>query len=80
MWRNERWAVVAGLYLTLAFGSRVALAGFEANLIVNSGAEAGTGSASGFDVLSVPGWTTIGSFTVVQYGAPLVGHLARPLP
>jgi len=38
------------------------------NLIVNGNAEAGAGSSIG-DVVPVPGWTTQGNFTVVQYGA-----------
>lgn len=38
------------------------------NLIVNPDAEAGAGSSNG-DVVPVPGWTTQGNFTVVQYGA-----------
>lgn len=50
--------------------SHRARASFETNLIVNGGAEAGTGSSTGNDVLAVPGWTTVGNFTVVQYGAP----------
>jgi hypothetical protein len=41
---------------------------FGTNLIVNPGAEAGAGSATG-DVVPVPGWTTTGNFTVVPYGA-----------
>ncbi|WP_310483465.1 PEP-CTERM sorting domain-containing protein [Chamaesiphon sp. VAR_48_metabat_403] len=41
---------------------------FGTNIIVNPGAEAGAGSATG-DVVSVPGWTTTGNFTVVPYGA-----------
>jgi hypothetical protein len=42
---------------------------FNTNLIVNGGAEAGTGSVSGNDVLPVPGWTTTNGFTVTQYGS-----------
>jgi hypothetical protein len=52
--------------LALAAGS--AAAQFGTNLIVNGGAEAGAGSASGA-VVPVPGWATTGSFTVVQYAA-----------
>jgi len=40
------------------------------NLLVNGDAEAGAGSLSGRDVLTVPGWTTANNFTVVSYGAP----------
>ena len=43
---------------------------FGANIIINGNAEAGAGSASGNDVVPVPGWTTAGSATVVVYGAP----------
>jgi hypothetical protein len=39
------------------------------NAIVNPGAEAGTGSVSGNDIETVPGWLTNGNFTVVQYGS-----------
>jgi hypothetical protein len=38
------------------------------NLVANGGAEGGAGSPDG-GVVPVPGWATIGSFTVVQYGA-----------
>ena len=38
------------------------------NLIVNGNAEAGAGSSDG-SIVPVPGWTTKGNFTVVQYGA-----------
>ncbi len=41
---------------------------FGANLLVNGDAESGTGSADG-SVVSTPGWTTNGNFTVLQYGA-----------
>ncbi len=47
--------------------SGAAHAQFSTNLIVNSDAEAGTGSATGNDIETVPGWTTSGNFTVVQY-------------
>jgi hypothetical protein len=40
------------------------------NLVVNPGAEDGPGSASGSDVLAIPGWETSPNFTAVQYGAP----------
>jgi choice-of-anchor C domain-containing protein len=41
---------------------------FGANLILNGDAEAGPGSPTGNEVVPALGWTTIGSFTVVQYG------------
>jgi hypothetical protein len=51
----------------MSFGGSIIL---DQNAIVNPGAEAGgPGSASGNDVLSVPGWTTTDNFTVAQYGA-----------
>ena len=43
---------------------------FGKNLIKNPGAEAGEGSASGYDVLAAPKWATASNFTVVVYGAP----------
>jgi hypothetical protein len=42
---------------------------YYANLLTNGGGESGSGSASGNDVLAIPGWTTSGNFTVVQYGS-----------
>ncbi len=42
---------------------------FGVNLIANPGAEAGLASSDG-SVLPVPGWTTSGSFTAVQYQPP----------
>jgi Phosphoesterase family len=39
------------------------------NLIVNGGAEIGTGSLDGLGVTSVPGWTVTGLFNEVQYDA-----------
>lgn len=39
---------------------------FGSNLIVNSGAEDGTGSTDG-SVVAVPGWTVTGNFTAVKY-------------
>jgi hypothetical protein len=39
------------------------------NLIVNGDAETGAGSSDGYSVVLVPGWTTQGNFTVVQYAA-----------
>jgi hypothetical protein len=39
------------------------------NLIVNGDAEQGAGSNDGSEITNIPGWTKIGHFTVVQYGA-----------
>jgi hypothetical protein len=56
----------ACLAMSTSFGAPITL---DQNLIVNFGAEDGPGSASGNDLEPVPGWTTTGTFTVVQYGA-----------
>jgi hypothetical protein len=40
------------------------------NLVVNPGAEAGTGSPDASSIVTPPGWTVESNFTVVQYGAP----------
>jgi hypothetical protein len=40
------------------------------NLVVNAGAEAGTGSPDSSQVVPPPGWVVTGPFTAVQYGAP----------
>ncbi len=41
----------------------------QPNLIVNGGAEIGTGSLDGLAVTSVPGWSVTGLFNEVQYDA-----------
>src|SRR5271166_4449209 len=71
MKRTTLCAAVLALWAALHVGAGAALAVplFGTNLIVNGNAEAGTGSASGNDIESVPGWSTVGNFTVVQYGA-----------
>lgn len=43
---------------------------FDRNLIVNPGAEAGVGSADGYDVVPIPGWTVTGNATVGTYQQP----------
>jgi hypothetical protein len=40
------------------------------NLVVNPGAEDGAGAADSSAILPLPGWTTGGTLTAVQYGAP----------
>lgn len=50
------------------------------NLLSNGAAEAGEGSASGFDVLPVPKWTSNGDVTVVLYGAPDFPNQDSPGP
>jgi hypothetical protein len=44
------------------------------NLLVNSGAELGDPSLSGYSSVTIPGWTVTGTPTVIRYGA------ARRLP
>jgi len=69
MKRVTRRIVLAVAVLGLMAGaSEQARATFLTNLIVNGNAESGSGSPSG-DIVSVPDWTTAGSFTVVEYGA-----------
>ena len=51
---------------TTTFGAQIVL---NQNAIVNPGAESGPGSATGNDIYSLPGWTTTGNFTAVQFGA-----------
>jgi hypothetical protein len=53
-------------FCSLSFGAQIIL---NQNSIVNPGAESGSASADGNDVLSVLGWITTGNFTAVQYGA-----------
>jgi hypothetical protein len=52
----------------LAAGAALGQA-YDANLIVNPGFEDGPSSANGQTVVSPPGWTAVGSATVVPYGA-----------
>ena len=68
-----RWAPFAlfALFALLALASAPALA--SGNLLVNSGAEAGPASAIGEQVVTVPGWTLDGNFTVVTYNPDFGG-------
>ena len=59
----------AALVLSALAGSSPARAQLGSNLIVNGNAEVGAGSLSGNDIEAVPGFTTTGAFTVVQYAA-----------
>ncbi len=59
--------VLLGL-AALGLTAPAAHAQFGSNLVVNGNAETGAGSTDG-SVVPVPGWTTSGNFTVVQYGA-----------
>lgn len=61
--------------------SAVGRVAFNTNLILNPGAEAGTGSSSsGGDIVPVPNWTPSGSFTAVQYGSGLFPGPTSPGP
>lgn len=53
---------------------------FGTNLIVNGDAEAGSGATNSSSVVPVPGWTTTGRFTAVQYGTPLFPSTSSPGP
>lgn len=55
--------------LAFAACALAAHAQFNSNLVVNPGAESGTGSSDGQSVVPVPGWTTTGNATAVVYGA-----------
>lgn len=59
--------VMAGLMPALA-SPVLAIGAFGTNLIINGDAESGIGG--GGEVVSVPGWTTTGGFTVIKYGNP----------
>lgn len=72
----HRWGVLA---LVAAIGLLLAAVPAEAvlpagNLLTNPGAEANSGSLSGNDVLTPPGWTVTPTYspraTAVRYGAP----------
>lgn len=60
-------AVVGALALAGGVG-----AAKSPNLLVNPGAEAGAGSASGA-IVKIPGWTTAGTFTAVRWDASCPG-------
>lgn len=69
-----------GTFGARVFDERDALAEFcwatfpsdllDHNLLADGDAESGDGSSTGFETLAAPGWTTVGDFSVVQYGAP----------
>lgn len=65
----RRALALGSVALCLSAAAVPAAAQFGSNLITNGNAEAGLGSPSGNDVVAVPGWTTTGNFTVVQYTA-----------
>ncbi|MEW6582462.1 MAG: hypothetical protein AB1416_06855 [Actinomycetota bacterium] len=58
---------IAGLLTAIVVLAGPASA-FGQNLLANPGAELGTASAGGYDVVAIPGWTSTGNFTAVQYG------------
>jgi hypothetical protein len=59
-------AVVASLLLAWPAAAVVP----TGNLLVNPGAEAGTGATDASTIVPPPGWTVESTFTVVRYGAP----------
>jgi hypothetical protein len=67
---QRSWIVPAATLALLTMANEVMATPLGSNLLLNGGAEAGTGSASGNDVELIPDWSTTSVFTVVQYGAP----------
>ncbi len=61
--------LAASAFVALTTTMQAAQIVLNQNAIINPGAELGLGSATGNDIFSVPGWTTTGNFTSVQYGA-----------
>lgn len=65
--------LIAGLSSSLLLSSPLHAATLNQNLIVNGDAEQGQGdpigNAVGANIPAIPGWTTTGSFSVLQYGA-----------
>ena len=76
-----QWLAVLACTLLFSNCSNPVLAEtiFGSNLIINGYAEAGPGSPTGGVVRSIPGWTSSGNFTAVQYGAVEPGG-AFPTP
>jgi Hint domain len=66
--------------LSLSFSAIPAVSPYGTNLLLNSGAEAGSGSPTGNDIESIPDWTTTGAFTVMQYGAAIAPTTAQATP
>lgn len=70
---NIGTTLIAGLAFTLLISSPIYAATFGTNLIINGDAEEGQGdpigNAVGSDIPTIPGWTTTGSFSVLNYGA-----------
>jgi hypothetical protein len=61
---------LATLAATLLLAAPAAAAVPAGNLVVNPGAEAGTGANDSSTQLPLPGWTVESTFTAVKYGAP----------
>ena len=60
--------VIILLFLSArVYAAPIDILGF--NLITNGDAESGISSATGTEVVPVPGWNTSGNFTVTSYGA-----------
>lgn len=62
-------AIAASALVSLSTATHAAQIVLNQNAILNPGAELGQGSATGNDIYILPGWTTTGNFTAVQYGA-----------
>lgn len=66
-------SLVAGLSFSFLLSNPIYAATLNKNLIVNGDAEQGQGDpkgdAIGANIPAIPGWTTTGSFSVLQYGA-----------
>jgi hypothetical protein len=66
--RKKLGALGIILAVAMSFSPAVLAASiFGTNIIVNGDAESGVGSPTGFTVVAVPGFTTVGDFTVVKY-------------
>ncbi|MCY2966244.1 MAG: hypothetical protein NT069_21870 [Planctomycetota bacterium] len=62
-------ATISLCFLMFATVSRSDAGILGGNLLANPDAELGAGSPTG-NVVSVPGWSVVGDFTVVKYGVP----------
>jgi hypothetical protein len=77
---TPRLMVVAGAvaFLITAGSSAVFATPLGANLIVNPGAELGTGAADWTTTVAPTGWRTTSNFSAVQYAAPGVPDSLHP--
>jgi hypothetical protein len=69
--RGLRTALISGALLMLV-AAAPAQAGsttpYNKNLVANPGAEDGDASATGYSAVTIPGWTAVGTPTVIAYG------------